>query len=509
MISIRPMFTSRLDEVIRDMDPVSRLPGSSLCRTGRIRWLNVKRSQVVSSLALAGHAWNNERHVDAAKQLLLATLKHQRADGFFTTDHPPRKNDPDKANVAMLMIELFNAYELLRTRMTAAEVRTFRQSAERSASYLLRNIPLSAEINQLFAVALVLAFCNKHFGLHTGDAERYIDIIRTLQRTEGYWCEKNQAPGFDALYGSLQLAYLARYVDVTGDRVAATMLAKATRFVKGLIMANGDMDISCSKRWLPPCPQGKRFFIYPLFRFYSRTCANYIEKAIKNCDTTDIYYILRGMQHKRTDLLGIIRPKATSPEGTCVLQKGKLRLAFAFGPTRISGGMLASLYHKQHAWIVQQGIIMKDDLSSHATQLRVELDDGRILSSAYDSHAYFDPVHLKTIGVLRVEDKKHSTSPFSHYQVEDAVSDVLYTRSIRVLKDRLEVNDTLVFGKDMAVRSVKALTPCVHGRVEAPVCTSHAIPGIYGLTTLFEASYIGKKQMRQGDVLTGRHELWW
>ena len=467
---------------------------------------NFKRLQALSSTCLMGFITNNKRYLLDSKKILFSALKHQRDDGYFYTDKYSKTQDFARANVQFLCIEFFNGYKYIEKFFNEEEKNEFKSYMLKSANYVRTYISALSEINQVVGAALLFKFCSHYFNRYEEDYQILKEQILLQQKDDGSWVEKHEAPGVDLLYLSLQLAYHSRLCDLDHDPRLLQSLSRGVSFINNFLVSNGDLDVSVSKRWLPMTPQGKRFLIYALTKFTSKKHIAYIKKCFLNSQIEDIFYCLKSIPQYHAPSFWSnpfkIKNLEVLSKNYSIIQKGDLRISFVHGPLRISGGEISSIYSDKKHWVLQQAPIDKYSLPANASQLRIQLRDGRILNSSLDCYAYFDPQNLKSMGVFRYEDSKFIVTPFGYYKASEATSKIGFIRKYKIVKDKILVEDTIIIGEDSQVDEINALVPLLNGKInsEMPVHAAE-LEGIYGKTKLHKIKYIKDKFIPKGGII--------
>ncbi|MEA3515030.1 MAG: hypothetical protein U9R34_06125 [Nanoarchaeota archaeon] len=231
------------------------------CSNSDNSWYNVKALQFMSGMAQFGIDEKNVDILKFTKELFFFAISKQHDDGYYFSEKYSGDHQKMRTNVIFINIELFNTFELLEDTLTEEEKEVFFASVNKSTKYIKSYLRPTSELNQNIAGLLYFLFCKKYnlHGMEEVDFQKR--LIQNLQTESGYWGEKKEALGFDALYGTLSLAYLARACDL--DESLKENLIKGVSFVSHFIK-DGEVDLSFSKRWIPKTPQGHRFFVYGL-----------------------------------------------------------------------------------------------------------------------------------------------------------------------------------------------------------------------------------------------------
>lgn len=485
-------------------------------------YYNAKRTQIVSTAALMYSITKNKDYLNFVKQLISKTISLQREDGYFYTDEYNINKDIGRANVQFLCIEIMNAFELINDSLSIDEKERIKEAVLKSALYVKNYISTATEVNQLVGAALLFLQCEQHFNEFGGDYNKTVDYIISTQNSFGYWKEKNEAPGFDMLYGTLLTAYLARIYELSENQAVYSCLIKSIKFIQEFIVDSGEVDMSFSKRWMPPCPLGKLFFSLAYSYCPDKKYLEYLRKSLDLADTHDGYYILRSLmvfssintvgekkelieeEKKTADLT----PRISNFDGFVVYEEFDWRAVFSCGPNRISGGEMTSLFHKKYGWVIQQGVLWKNDLPMNTSMLRVTCKDGLVLSSNIDCFTTFDRKGLSVLGVLRIENEKYTTKPFHYYDVFSSVSKHHFKREYLFKQQKVCVTDTIYLGQDIQIESIFAQYPMVGGRMHSDRHVGcKEITGIYGKTKLFQVEYIKDHFFTKGDCIRRSFEI--
>lgn len=461
---------------------------------------NFKKLQVVSSFALIGRLTNDDLLKEAAKQQIFLAIKFQRDDGYFFTDGHNVKKDYARANVQFLCIELMNAYFNIKKIFNNQEKIIFKLAIRKSLKYVVDYISYFTEANQLAGALLMMRMYSAEFG---GFHKEYHLLKKNLldqQLPSGEWHEKWEAPGCDFLYLSLQLAYLARLSDFDSDEDISSATKKGIYFLKNVLLPSGEMDITASKRWIPPTPFGKKFFIYACAKFYPY--APYILHCLEGCDPEDIYYCTKAILQCPT-----LEKKEKSPSdfisrNFAIIYRNNFRITFGLGPIRISGGQITSIYHLKHGWITQQLPIGKHDLPSRCGQIRIFLQDGTILNSSLDYWAVFDPSALSVLGEMKIEHKRYMTVPFGHYRCSDAGSSINYKQEYTLDAEKITEKIKLYFNTNQKIKKIVRIIPLSGGKISAKYQIEETKEqGVYGSIALHNIILKKKTSIKKGDGL--------
>lgn len=496
------LLDNELNTIIDDpSSPYHDLPKSGIMRTNAHEWYNIKKTQFISGLAYAYLLTNNKKYLDSVKKILLKSLTFQRDDGYYYTDAYDAKIDKARANVAFINIEFLNAYEIIKEEFSKEEQHTIKEKILLSAKYIVHNIRFTAEVNQAIAAALFLEQCAQNWNRYNLEANKYFAVVKEFQTSEGGWLEKGEAFGYDALYGSLMLVYLFRYFQLTKNNDAKDMIIRGVNFIGNFVRDNGELDLSYSKRWLPQTPLGKCGLALPLCQCNVRYSQQYLSNAIKVAIGSDCYYLFKSIYDKTPIVLEKLNEERKEFYGIYQYESSNIIANFLTGTGRISGGAIGSIYLKNKGWIVQQSAIEKNDLPLNATQIQVELDDGKILSSVVDSRCFFDKNTLTAIGVLRELNSTFNTNPYAYYEVEKATTDIWYKRIYKITINHIDVSESILFGKEIRVKKITSIVPLLRGSIlSKDEITKNTIAGIYGPTNIHYINYKFSK-IEAGTIL--------
>ncbi|MGV8162447.1 MAG: hypothetical protein ACP5N2_03905 [Candidatus Nanoarchaeia archaeon] len=419
-------------------------------------WYDVKKLQFISGMAKFALDEKNNELLTSVKKVFLFAISNQKADGYYLSDIYSSDHQKMRANVIFINIELFNTFELIKDELSEDETKIFFESINKSTKYIKSFLKPSSEINQNIAGLLYFLFCKKYNLSGGEEVEHYKDLVITLQNDYGYWGEKKEAAGFDALYGTLSLGYLARASDL--DDSLSDSLTKGVQFVN-YFMQNGDVDLSFSKRWIQNTPQGHRFFIYALAKS-GHNISKYIKKCFDSPDLKESYYILKSLNYLDKQDRKFNKIQDGNFGRINKKTNGDMTLVISNQPGRVSGGEICSIYHKNKGWLIQQPLIEKEKLPELCSQVRV-YSKNKIYTSYLDHHAIIS--NIKCLTILREENEKFAKFPYGYYQSEIATSNILLERTYELQKDFVTITGKLFF--DEAINKIEVIIPLLNGEI--------------------------------------------
>lgn len=428
------------------------------CSNNKNTWYNVKSLLFISGMVEFAIEENNSEILENAKKIFLFMINKQQRDGYYFSEKYSEDHTKMRTNVIFINIELFNAFELLEKKLSSKEKELFFKSIKKSTKYIKNYLKPTSELNQNIAGLTYFLFCKKYNLPGKEEVEFQLNLIKKLQTKSGYWPEKSESIGFDALYGSLGLALLTIAGDL--DKTLKPEIIKGVSFITKFIH-NGELDASFSKRWIPNTPQGSRFLIYTLSK-YSAPMEPYLLKCLESPGLRESFYVLKSLKKINSKNEYPLKKSSETFDRIHTISNKNLKLVISSQPGRVSGGDICSLYHKNKGWLIQQPIIGKNKLAEYCSQIRMHRE-GKIHTSYLDHHAIIE--NTSVITSLREENESFAEFPFGHYQTEISTSNAILKREYTLKSKELNISGELFY--DKKPNKIEIIIPLLKGSINS------------------------------------------